>query len=71
MLATGKPEDVKKLAAFFGLDYYTKEKTGQVIHSLKTAVVDREGRVATVFENITWRVDDVLRAIATTAKQPS
>jgi protein SCO1 len=69
-LATGKPDEVKKLAGFFGLDYYT-ETTGQVIHSLRTALIDREGRVVKVLESNTWQVADVLRALGEVAAPPS
>jgi protein SCO1/2 len=69
-LATGKPDQVKSLAAFFGLDYYT-ETTGQVIHSLRTAVIDREGRVARVFESNTWKVDAVIEALRAAAPPTS
>ena len=65
-LATGSTAEVKKLAAFFGLDYYT-EASGQVIHSLRTAIVDREGRVAHVFESNTWKVEAVLEALRAAA----
>ena len=61
-LATGKPVEVKRLAAFFGLDYYAEE-SGQVIHSLRTGLIDAEGRVARVFEYNEWKTDDVLAAL--------
>jgi protein SCO1/2 len=60
-LATGKPEDVKKLASFFGLDYYPEEQ--RIVHSLRTAIVDPEGRVYKVFEGNEWKVEDVLTAL--------
>lgn len=69
-LATGTPAEVKKLAGFFGLDYYT-ETTGQVIHSLRTGLVDREGRVVQVFESNTWQIDEVLRSLGTVTKTTS
>jgi len=61
-LATGTPEHVKQLAAFFGLDYYT-EPAGRVVHSLRTAVIDRDGRVSRVFESNSWTTKDVLDAL--------
>ena len=61
-LVTGTPAQIKPLAGFFGLDYYT-ESTGQVIHSLRTAIIDRDGRVAKVFESNTWKTDEVLEAL--------
>jgi protein SCO1/2 len=61
-LATGNPEEIKRLAAFFGLDYYGETST-QVIHSLRTGVIDGEGKVARVFENNDWKIDDVLAVL--------
>ncbi len=60
-LATGKPDDVKHLAAFFGLDYYPEEQ--RIVHSLRTAIVDPDGRVYRVFEGNEWKVDEVLAAL--------
>lgn len=60
-LATGKVDDIKKLAGFFGLDYY--DSTDRIIHSLRTAIVDPEGRVVKVFEGNEWTVDDVMREL--------
>jgi protein SCO1/2 len=61
-LVTGTPAQIKPLAGFFGLDYYT-ESTGQVIHSLRTAIIDRDGKVAKVFESNTWKTDEVIEAL--------
>lgn len=60
-LATGQAAEVKKLAAFFGLDYFEEEK--RIVHSLRTAVVDPEGRVVKVFEGNEWTVEEVMRAL--------
>jgi protein SCO1 len=60
-LATGKPEDVKKLAGFFGLDYF--QDTNSITHSLRTAIVDPAGRVYKVFEGNEWKVDEVMSAL--------
>jgi protein SCO1/2 len=61
-LATGKAEDIKRLAAFFGLDYFA-EASSQVIHSLRTGVIDGQGRVVRVFEYNDWKIDDVLAVL--------
>jgi protein SCO1 len=60
-LATGTAADVKKLAGFFGLDYY--DSTDRIIHSLRTAIVDPDGRVVKVFEGNEWTVEDVMREL--------
>jgi protein SCO1 len=67
-LATGKPEDVKKLAGFFGLDYFQDSKAvTPITHSLRTAIVDPAGRVYKVFEGNEWKVDEVMSALRTLA----
>ena len=71
-LATGTPDNVKTLASFFGLDYF--EEKARIIHSLRTAVVDGDGRVVKVFEGNAWTVDEVmrtLRAVPAAAARPS
>jgi protein SCO1/2 len=60
-LATGTVGDVKKLAGFFGLDYYDGDN--RIIHSLRTAIVDPDGRVVKVFEGNEWTVEDVMREL--------
>jgi protein SCO1/2 len=60
-LVTGTPEDVKKLASFFGLDYI--QETRSITHSLRTAIVDPAGRVYKVFEGNEWQVGEVLGAL--------
>jgi protein SCO1/2 len=67
-LATGTAADVKKLAGFFGLDYY--DSTDRIIHSLRTAIVDPDGRVVKVFEGNEWTVEDVMRELRA-AKPPA
>jgi protein SCO1/2 len=65
-LATGRPEDVKKLAGFFGLDYFQEARS--ITHSLRTAIVDPAGRVYKVFEGNEWQVDEVMAALRELAK---
>lgn len=60
-LATGTPEDIKRLAGFFGLDYFQEARS--ITHSLRTAIVDPAGRVYKVFEGNEWQVDEVLSAL--------
>jgi protein SCO1/2 len=67
-LATGSIGDVKKLAGFFGLDYYDSDD--RIIHSLRTAIVDPDGRVVKVFEGNEWTVEDVMRELRA-AKPPA
>jgi protein SCO1/2 len=58
-LATGSADEIRKVAAFFGLDYYSEEN-GQVIHSLRTGVVAADGTLARVFEHNEWTAAEVV-----------
>lgn len=60
-LATGAPADIKRLAGFFGLDYF--EEDGQIMHALRTAVVDDQGRLRTLVEGNAWTVETVLQEL--------
>lgn len=59
--ATGAPEEIKRMAQFFGLTYMTDKD--QIIHSLRTAVIDPDGRVFTVYRGNEWRPSDAVRDI--------
>lgn len=67
-LATGEPADIKRLAAFFGLDYF--EEDGQIMHALRTAIVDARGGVYKVFEGNSWTVDEIVRELKTLPASP-
>jgi len=56
--ASGTKDQVKGIAQFFGLRYY--EGTGQIIHSLRTAVITPEGRVYKVYRGNEWKPEEVL-----------
>jgi protein SCO1/2 len=56
--ATGDPEEVKKLAQFFGLEYFAEKE--QIVHSLRTAVIDPSGRVHKIYRGNEWKPEQVL-----------
>lgn len=56
--ATGKPDDIKRLAEFFGLTYF--EEKQQITHSLRTAIISSDGKVHKVYSGNDWRPADVL-----------
>jgi len=63
-LATGSPEEIRRLASWFGLTYY--RESDQITHSLSTAIIDPEGRLVTVLEGNNWQPAEaakVLRSI--------
>jgi protein SCO1/2 len=50
--ATGKPEDIRKAAEYFGLTYQTEN--GQIVHDLRTALLDRDGTIAEFYTGNQW-----------------
>ena len=67
---TGTADEVKRIAEFFGLRYFKDSSTGedQVMHSLRTAVIDRDGKLVKLYRGIEWKPGElavVLRILAT------
>jgi protein SCO1/2 len=61
--ATGDPGEIRRLAQFFGLAY--SEEKGQVIHSLRTALVDSDGKVYKIYRGNEWKPEQVLGDLRT------
>jgi protein SCO1/2 len=59
--ATGKPDEVRRVAKFFGLDYW--QESGQIIHALVTAVIDGEGKIVRVIRGNEWKPAEVIADI--------
>ncbi|HCA59549.1 MAG TPA: redoxin, partial [Blastocatellia bacterium] len=69
-LAVGPDAEVRKIADFFGLKYEVDEQDkAQFNHSLVTAVIDREGKVAKIFPSNRWSADDLLREVKAVANK--
>ncbi|MEO5859548.1 MAG: SCO family protein [Pyrinomonadaceae bacterium] len=66
-LAVGTDKEVRAVADFFGLKYETDaaDKT-QINHSLVTAVIAPDGKVARLFTGGRWTPDDVLAELKRT-----
>jgi protein SCO1/2 len=61
-LAVGNEEKTKKIADFFGLFYKVDEKDEtQFNHSLRTIVIDKNGKIQKVFLGNEWKPEDLLR----------
>ena len=67
-LLTASPAVVEAFAALFGVTY--RDESGQLTHTLSTALIDRDGRVANVLDGSQWNVDDVAAAVCTLARAP-
>ena len=68
-LASGTPEQVRKVAEYFGLKYWTEG--GQIVHALVTAVIGPDGKVAQIYRGNDWQPAQVLgnlRDLLRTAK---
>jgi protein SCO1/2 len=64
--ATGNPDEIRKLAAFFGMDYYADKD--QIAHTLRTAVIDARGRVWKVYRGSDWQLSEVLTELRKAAE---
>jgi protein SCO1/2 len=56
--ASGSAEDVQKAATYFGLQYW--EEGDQIIHSLRTAVIAPDGKLASLYTGNGWKPAEVL-----------
>jgi protein SCO1/2 len=61
---TGDAEEVKRLAQFFGLTYIPEKD--QLVHSLQTALIAPDGKIAKLYSGNEWKPADVLSDIRTT-----
>ncbi len=59
--ATGKPGDIRKAAEYFGLSY--EKQNGQIIHDLRTALVDADGKIADFYSGNQWKANDLAMQI--------
>jgi len=59
--ASGSADEVKGIAQFFGLRYYNNEESGnqQIIHSLRTAIIDPDGKLYKLYHGNEWKPGDV------------
>ncbi len=55
--ATGKPAEIHRAAEYFGLSY--EKQNDQVIHNLRTALLDADGKIAEFYSGNQWKPSDV------------
>ncbi len=63
---TGSPEAVARVASDFGVLYYPEH--GQVIHTQAVAVLDPQGRLATIYYGGDWEPEHILRDLENARK---
>ena len=56
--ASGTPDQVRKVAEFFGLKYWTEG--GQIVHALVTALIGPDGKVVKIYRGNDWQPAEVL-----------
>lgn len=56
--ASSSPEQVRKVAEFFGLTYMAER--GQIVHSMVTALIGPDGKVRKIYPGNQWQPDEVL-----------
>jgi protein SCO1/2 len=55
--ASGSPEQIRQAADFFGLSF--NQSSGQIVHSLSTVLVGRDGKIQAVYLGNDWKPADV------------
>ena len=56
--ATGSPEEIRAITGYFGLAY--QKESGQIIHSLVTALIGPDGRLVRLYQGNQWRPAQIL-----------
>lgn len=56
--STGTKDQIKGIAQYFGLRYYADQD--QIIHGLRTVIINSEGKVAKVYRDNSWKPDEVV-----------
>jgi protein SCO1 len=59
--AAGTPDEVKKVAEFFGLQYWPEKD--QIIHGLRTAIVSPDGKVVKVYRGNEWKPEEIVQEL--------
>jgi len=59
--ATGSADETKRIAELFGLRYFKDSSTGedQVMHSLRTAVIDTSGKLVKLYRGNEWKPAEI------------
>lgn len=62
--ASGTVDEVKAITRYFGLAYWPEQ--GQIVHSLRTALIGPDGRLVRLYPGNEWTPADVLRELQKT-----
>ncbi|HEV2801395.1 MAG TPA: SCO family protein [Pyrinomonadaceae bacterium] len=56
---TGKPEEIRRVANFFGLSY--RQEGEEINHSLRTAVISPDGKLYKLYRGNEWKPAEVIK----------
>jgi protein SCO1/2 len=59
--ATGSKDQIKEIAQFFGLRYWSDGE--QIVHALRTAIITPDGKILKVYRDNTWKPDEVMEEL--------
>ena len=63
---TGDRDNITRLAARFGLGVMRDEQNPtEISHTLRTAVLDTEGRLVNIYTGNSWKVEELLADLKT------
>lgn len=68
-LLSGKPDEIRKVASFFNVAYWTSPQGTIEDHTLSAAVVDRTGKVARFYSGQRWSASDLVRDVQALLKE--
>ena len=68
--ATGSRDQIKQIAQHFGVQYFKDSETGteKLIHSLRTAVIDRDGKLVKLYRGNEWKPADITNDLKSLAQ---
>ena len=61
--ATGTPDQIRKVAQFFGLQYWSED--GRIVHTLLTALIGPDGKVIQTYPGNDWQPAQVVGELRT------
>ena len=66
---SSSPEDLKKLATAFGLEYF--EQDNLISHSMETILLNTDGKIAETWPGSDWKIAEMVAALRQEASKPS
>lgn len=68
---TGTKDEVKGMAQFFGMRYFIDTESGdeQIMHSLRTAVIDKNGKLVKLYRGNEWKPTEIVEDLKALAAQ--